>query len=360
MNDTSLRPAALYNAAARRKNLWFLALCCLGAASVLLALAVGAYTLSIEQIIDVLLGGGTRTAAVVVFDLRAPRIAAAVFAGWGLALAGVVIQCVLKNPLGSPFTLGISNGAAFGAAFAIVVLKAGVPTNVGGAATGGFASLWHSYYTVTLFAFVGGVAATVFIIILARLKKMSAASVILAGVALSSLFVSATVLIQYFAQDVEVAAIVFWTFGDVGRGGWNQIWPVVLATTAATVWFVLMRWRFNALLAGEEVAQSLGVDVEALRIRAMLGAAFLAALIVSFFGVIGFLGLVAPHMARRLVGEDHRFLIPHTCALGAILLLLSDTLGRTVLESGALPVGVVTSFMGAPLFIYLLVRGNGR
>ncbi len=352
--------AHAYSAYTRKKTILFLFFLVLLAAVALLALCVGSYRLMPLQIIDSLLGRSGEAASIVVWNIRAPRIMAAVIAGWGLALAGVVIQCILNNPLGSPFTLGISHGAAFGAAFAIVVLGEGAVRGSGDNA-GVIANIAASgIYSVTLFAFLGAVLATVVIIILARIRKMAPESIILSGVALSSLFVSGTILIQYFAEDVEVASIVFWTFGDVGRASWGEILLMAAATVPATAWFFMHRWSFNALSAGEDAAKSLGVNVERIRIWGMLGAAFLSALIVSFLGVIGFLGLVAPHMARRIVGEDHRFLVPHACILGGLLLLASDTIGRTILESGALPVGVITSFMGAPLFLYLLVRGTRR
>ena len=352
--------AHIYSAYTRKKTILFLFFLVLLAAVALLALCVGSYRLMPLQIIDALLGRSDEAASIVIWNIRAPRIVAAIIAGWGLALAGVVIQCILNNPLGSPFTLGISHGAAFGAAFAIVVLGEDAVRGSGDNA-GAIANMAaNSIYFVTLFAFLGAILATVVIIVLARIRKMAAESIILSGVALSSLFVSGTILIQYFAEDVEVASIVFWTFGDVGRASWSEILLMAAATVPATVWFFMHRWSFNALSAGEDAATGLGVNVERIRIWGMLGAAFLSALIVSFLGVIGFLGLVAPHMARRIVGEDHRFLVPHACVLGGLLLLASDTIGRTILESGALPVGVITSFMGAPVFLYLLLRGTRR
>jgi iron complex transport system permease protein len=189
---------------------------------------------------------------------------------------------------------------------------------------------------------------------------MSPEAIILAGVALSSLFVSGTILIQYFASEVEIATVVFWTFGDVARSTWREIGLLGIAALGITLYFVLYRWDLNALLAGEETAKSLGVEVEKIRILGMLIATVLAALVTCFHGVIAFLGLLAPHIGRRLIGPDHRLLIPYSCLLGALLLLLADTVGRVVVGSGTLPVGVLTSFMGAPLFLYLLWKGYHR
>lgn len=218
----------------------------------------------------------------------------------------------------------------------------------------------YSLYAVTFFAFGGALTATLVILVLARLKKLSPEAIILAGVALSSLFVSGTILIQYFASEVEIAAVVFWAFGDVARSTWKEIGVLGLATGLITFYFALNRWNLNALLAGEEVAKSLGVEVERIRIIGMLLATVVAALVTCFHGVIAFLGLLAPHIGRRLIGSDHRLLIPYSCVLGAALLLLADTAGRVIIGSGTLPVGVLTSFMGAPLFLYLLWRGYQR
>ena len=203
-------------------------------------------------------------------------------------------------------------------------------------------------------------AATLVILALSKLKRMSPGSIILAGVALTSLFVSGTILVQYFATEVEIASIVFWTFGDVSRSGWGEIAIMSSASLVVTGYFAVNRWNLNALSSGEEVAWGIGVPVERVRFWGMLMAALLAALVTAFHGVIAFLGLLAPHIARHMVGADHRVLIPYACILGALLLLLADTVGRILIGSGTLPVGVITSFMGAPLFLYLLIKGQGK
>ncbi len=302
------------------------------------AVTQGAYNLSPMQAIWALLGNAGEGAAVVVWNIRLPRIIASLVVGWGLSLSGLSIQSLLRNPLGSPSTLGISQGAAFGAAAAIVFLHAGI-------------------VSVTLFAFMGAMGATMIILVLARLKRLSPEAIILSGVALSALFGSATILIQYLATDIQLAAVVFWTFGDVARSGWREIGLLTLVVSLLTVFFVIQRWDLNALDSGEEAARGLGVNVERIRLQGMVAAALIAALATAFHGVIAFVGLIAPHMARRLVGADHCLLIPFSAVLGALLLLSADTIGRVLVGSGALPVGVITSFLGAPMFLYLLVRG---
>jgi iron complex transport system permease protein len=350
-----------------RKKLWLFAFFLLAVIALsVIALARGSFELTPFKVVATLLGQVDGSAGIVIWNIRMPRIIAAILAGWCLGLSGAVMQCLLKNPLASPFTLGISQGAAFGAAFAIVVLGAGgaetttaqVSTVQTTSAAGPMTI--RNIYSVTICAFLGAFAGTLIILALARLKKMAAEAIILAGVALSSLFVSGTILVQYFATEVEIASVVFWTFGDVGRSNWREIGVMTIATLMVTAYFVVKRWDLNALAAGEDIARSLGVDVDKSRLAGMFLTALVSALVTAFLGVIAFLGLLAPHIGRRLVGGDHRFLIPHSCIIGSLLLLIADTVSRTLVGSGTLPVGVLTSFMGAPLFLYLLVRGHAR
>jgi len=302
------------------------------------AVAKGTYDIPLKGVFRALSGNADATVGVVITNIRMPRVLAAIVCGWGLSLAGLSIQSLLKNPLGSPSTLGISQGAAFGAAAAIVVFGAEV-------------------FSVTAFAFGGAMAATLVVLVLSGLKRLSPEAVILAGVALSSLFMSATILIQYLATETELAMVVFWTFGDVARSNWHEIGIMSGVVLLAALYLTAIRWDLNALASGEEAAKGLGVNVERIRVTGMVAAALVSAMATAFHGVIAFIGLIAPHMARRLVGDDHRLLVPFSSVLGALLLLSADTLGRVFIGSGALPVGVVTSFLGAPMFLYLLVRG---
>ena len=302
------------------------------------AISQGAYEISMSDVLRALVGHAEGPKSIVISNIRLPRVVAAIISGWGLSLSGLCIQSLLKNPLGSPSTLGISQGAAFGAALSIVVFSG-------------------QLYSVTVFAFGGAMVATLVILILARLKRLSPEAIILAGVALSALFASATILIQFFATETQLAMVVFWTFGDVARSNWREIGLLAAGVFLASVFLTAQRWNLNALASGEETAKGLGVSVEKIRVSGMVAAALVSALATAFHGVIAFIGLIAPHMARRLVGDDHRLLIPCSALLGALLLLVADTLGRLLIGSGALPVGVITSFLGAPMFLYLLIRG---
>ncbi len=327
---------------------------------VILALMSGPYRLSIGEVIASLGLVEQGPAEIVVWNLRLPRIVAALVAGWGLAQSGVVMQCLIRNRLGSPFTLGISHGAAFGAAFAIVVLGSG-GTMIGPPQAGAADRIvMVNLYITSLAAFAGAMATTMVVLLIARLKAMAPEAIILAGVALSSLFMSGTIILQYMATESEVAAVVFWTFGDVARAGWAAIGIMSIATLLGAVYFQSQAFTYNALSAGDEAAMGLGVSVNRVRLIGMAAAALVSALAVAFLGVIAFLGLLAPHITRRLVGADHRQLMLHSGLVGALLLLVADTCGRLFIGSGSLPVGVLTSFLGAPLFLYLLLTSRRR
>ncbi|NCC24933.1 MAG: iron ABC transporter permease [Deltaproteobacteria bacterium] len=324
----------------------------------ILSLGLGAFEISIREILESLVSPGNETADVVVWNIRLPRIVSAVVSGAALGLSGMAMQSLLKNPLASPFTLGISQGAGFGAAVAIVVIDLGLSA-ASGPDSRSVAGVAQGYFLTTMtafFAFLGAMAAATVILGLAVLRQLSTQSVILAGVALASLFTSGTVLIQYFATETEIASIVFWTFGDLGRAGWPEIILITMIFMPVMVFFLANQWSLNTLLAGDKAALGLGVNVVRLRLSGMFLAGLLAAMVTAFHGVIAFLGLLAPHIARRIIGPEHSMLMPFSCLIGSLLLLAADTLGRVLVGSGGLPVGVLTSFLGAPLFLSLLMR----
>jgi iron complex transport system permease protein len=177
---------------------------------------------------------------------------------------------------------------------------------------------------------------------------------------LGALFTAGTMFLQYFADDVQLAAMVFWTFGDVARASWTELGLLASVTGISAAYLLFRSWDYNAIDAGDETAKGLGVRVEKVRLTGMLVASLVTAVIVSFLGVIGFVGLVVPHMVRRIIGGDNRFLMPATVICGALLLLISDTVARMMLAPHVLPVSVLTAFMGAPAFIYLIVRGGRK
>lgn len=325
----------------------------------LYALVAGSYDLQPAKVAAALLGQDSGPAVVVVRTIRLPRILAAICGGCGLAVSGLLTQSLLSNPLASPFTLGVSHGAAFGAACGIVFCGAGGFSGNAVFAAAGETARVTGLLAISLCAFGGAVATTAAVSALAMLRRLEPQAVILCGVALSSLFTAGTILIQFFADELQLAAIVFWTFGDVSRAGWPQIAAMAgaAAVTAGFCWGC--RQDLNALLAGDDVAASVGVATKRLRLWGMGLAALTTGVVVAVCGVIAFLGLLAPHIARRTTGADHGPLVAHAGLWGALLLLASDTAGRLLAGTGALPVGVLTSFLGAPLFLFLLLR-KGR
>ena len=322
---------------------------------IVIAINAGAADTRPGQVLRALVGLENGLSSVVIWNIRLPRIIAGIAAGAGLATAGCVMQTCLRNPLASPFTLGISSAAAFGANLAIVFFNAGTMYS-----STQDAVFINDPYIVTISAFALSLTSMFLILFLARLRGFSPESVVLAGVAFGSLFGAGTTLVQYFAEDVQVAAMVFWTFGDLGRASWTEVAFLTLITFSALIYFLLHRWNYNTLESGEDTARGLGVNVESVRFQSLLAASLVTAAAVSFLGIIGFIGLIAPQMMRRVLGSDHRFLIPASAISGAALLLFADTMARTLISPVILPVGAITSFFGAPLFLFILAKGYFR
>jgi iron complex transport system permease protein len=286
----------------------------------------------------------------IILDFRLPRIVLALIAGAGLAASGATMQGVLRNPLVSSHILGISSAAGFGAALALC-LGAGVIAGFGG-------------YLVIVNAFVFSLLAMVIVYGIARLRGITTETVILAGVAISFLFSALISLIQYLTPEQDALhAIVFWLMGGLSAATWDGIlvvFPIVVLTVAL---MMQQSWNINVLSMGEEVATSLGVSSKRVLTITMVLETLATASIIAFTGVIGFVCLISPHIARMLIGSDHRYLIPCSTLIGACLLLCSDTVGRLVIQPVELPVGVVTSLLGVPFFIYILAskrRQNWR
>lgn len=353
--DDQLQGINSYKKYTKRKSLVILILISLVIFLSIISINAGSAKIDLHEVLLAFLAKGNDISQIVIWEIRLPRIVAGIIVGIGLAVAGAVMQNNLRNPLASPSTLGISNAAAFGANVAIVLLGAGTIQS-----SASDAVLINNPYIVAISAFVASMAATAIVMLLARIRRFSPESIVLAGVALGSLFTAGTTLIQYFAEDVQVAAAVFWTFGDLGRVSWKEVMILAIIIGFSLIYFMFRRWDYNALDSGEEIAKSLGVNVERVRLEGMVIASMITAVSVSFLGMIGFIGLVAPQIMRRIVGGDHRFLIPASALMGALLLLFSDTLARTIISPVVLPVGAITSFLGAPMFLYLLIRGNKK
>ena len=346
-----------YNQYIKRKWAVLLSMLALLMVSAVLSLSAGSANLGVGDILRTLLGGGDRQENAIIWNVRMPRVATAIVVGMALSLSGCVMQNVLRNPLASASTLGVSQGASFGAAVAIVYFGAGIQVNAGGTAS---ALTVTNPAMVTLCAFLGGIATTAVILALSRFRGTSPATMVLAGVALSSIFSGMTTLIQYFADDVQTASLVYWTFGSLGRAGWSEIAIIAGLSLAAFAYFYCNRWNYNAMESGTHTAKSLGVPVDRLIVISMILCALISSVAVAFVGCISFIGLIASHIMRRFVGNDYRFLIPCSALCGSVLLLLSDIVSRVLIAPTVLPIGALTSFLGAPLFLYLIVKGGKR
>ena len=316
------------------------------------SLLSGAADIRFIDVWQLILGKSSGFVSQVIFNIRLPRVIGAILSGTALAVSGAVIQSLLRNPLASPYTLGISGAAAFGAAFAMVVLGAG-------SAHSG-SNMIENPYIVTLSAFVWSLAGIVIILLLSNYKGATPEIIILSGIIISSLFTAGISAMQYFADNVQLASIVFWSFGDLGRASWDNLWILAVVLLPLMFFFFSQIWTYKSLQSGDEHAQSLGVNVKKARLTGMVASALATAIVVSFYGVIAFVGLVVPHIVRRIIGNDDQFLIPASAVFGGFFLLLSDTLARTVLSPVVLPVGILTSFIGAPLFLFLLIKGINK
>lgn len=344
----------IYNQYLRRKRIALIIVVVVTFVAALYSIGVGSIKISILDIFKVLAGGGEKMHRTAIMNIRLPRAVTAILVGAALAAAGAVMQCVLRNPLASASSLGVSQGAAFGAALGIVVFGGGV-VNSANATT---AITINNPYIVTLCAFVFGMVSTVVVVGISQFKKnIGPGGLILAGTALSSLFSGASTILQYFADDTKLGAIVFWTFGNLGSTSWRELLILFIVFLVAVIYFLFNRWNYNAMESGADTAKSLGVNTRLVMLVSMGICSLLAAVAVSFVGIISFVGLVAPHIMRRFVGNDYRYLIPGSAIVGAVLLVLADLVSRTVMAPVILPIGALTSFLGAPMFLFLLFKG---
>ncbi len=320
-----------------KKSLFLLLIMVLLLCTMVAGLCVGASEISSEEVLVALVKNTGRNHDIV-WQLRLPRIVMATLVGFGLGLAGSVFQVVLRNPLASPYTLGIASAAGFGA---VVVIFFSSPDRL---------------FWVPVGAFVCSLFSAGLMILIARMKGASSETMILSGIALMFLFSAFTSLLQYMGTMEQVHEIVFWFFGSLSRAGWEE---VAMASIMILLPFPLLlrtAWDFNVLALGDESAFNLGVDPDRLRIWAVAVASLITAGTICFTGVIGFVGLVAPHISRMIVGTDHRILMPASALVGSTILTLADTVARTAWSPQIIPIGIVTSFIGVPFFSFLLMK----
>ena len=317
----------------------------------IVCLFVGSSNMSFRDALDALTGRGNEAQTRILWWIRMPRVLAAIIAGAGLSVAGLIMQTTLNNNMASPSTLGVSNAAVFGANLSIIVFA------------GGFLSTGNNLqnfdagvnpYASSVLAFVFSTLSILLILGLCTVRSFSPNVVVLSGIAIGSVWTAATTILQFYATDVGLSAAVVWSFGDLGRATYQTNAIMAFVVLAGAVFFSLMAFRYNALLSGEATAKTMGVHVEGLRFISLLLASLITAACVSFLGVIGFVGIICPHVTKKLLGQDHRITIPVSCLTGSLLLLLADTLSRSLGSGSALPVGAITSLLGAPFFIAII------
>jgi len=311
--------------------------------SVLLDVSYGPSGLTIEGVVRTILFREQAEAIhqVIVWDIRLPMALMAVAVGISLSIAGAEMQTILNNPLASPFTLGISAAAGFGAALAIVTGISVLP----------FAGL----FLVSTNAFVFAAGASLIIYGFSKMRGVSTESMVLLGIAMVFLFSSLLALLQYLASEQTLQQVVFWTLGSLTKATWPKI-GIGTAVLAVTLPFFITRaWKLTALRLGDESAKSLGVDVEQLRLQVLIAVSLLASTAVAFVGIIGFVGLVGPHVARMLVGEDQRYFLPTSAVAGGLLLSLSAIVSKSIVPGALIPIGIITSLVGVPFFLSLIM-----
>ena len=313
----------------------------------ILSATVGSYPISagdVYRTIWAAITGGVQqdpTVAHIVIDLRMPRILGAIVCGAALAVCGTAMQSMMKNPLADPYTMGISSGAGFGAALAIIL---GVELVSGGG--------------TILNAFIFAVIPAMIILFLSKFRKATPTMMILCGTSLMYLFNALTQLFMLIADPDDMSTVYQWMVGSLDGIDFKELSVVLLITIAGSLYIQTYSNQLNIMGTGDDSAKSMGVDVERSRLIMLLMITLVAASVVSFTGIIGFVGLVAPHVVRYIVGSDNRFLVPASAMFGALLLLVSDIIAKVVAAPMMLPVGVVTSCIGGPLFMFLILRTN--
>ena len=283
---------------------------------------------------------------VIIWDVRLPQALLAILVGAALSLAGTEMQTVLNNPLASPFTLGVSSAASLGAALAIV-LGIGIP---------GLSMSW----IVSVNAFVFAFGSVLLLQALSRLRGTGPETLVLIGIALVFTCNALVALIQFIASQEALQQLVFWSMGSLSRGNWDKLGVLALVLLVVTPLTLMASWQMTALRLGEDRAMSFGVNVGRLRFLSLLRVSLLAATSVAFVGTIGFIGLVGPHIARLLVGEDHRFLLPASMIAGGLVLSLSSVASKLLVPGAVMPVGIVTALVGVPFFVVLIFMRRER
>jgi iron complex transport system permease protein len=280
----------------------------------------------------------------IIWQVRVPRVLFAVFIGMALAISGAVMQALVQNPLADPYILGISSGSSFGATFAILI-------GFGGG------SLFSQFGLATS-AFLGAVIASLSVLLLSSIGgRMTSMKLVLSGSVISALFSSFSSLIVYFANNSEgIKSVTFWAMGSLASSTWSKVPILAAVVSVITVFFLFQHRILNTMLLGDEAATTLGIPLSKYRRYYMVLTSLLTGVVVAYSGMIGFIGLIIPHIVRGIFGSDHKRMMPMTALFGSLFLVWADVISRVIIKNVELPIGIITSIIGAPLFIYIIVK----
>ena len=342
-----LKGRGAYRVLVQRKKLVLLALSLVLALSVIADLGLGPARYTMREVVLALMGSPdvSLQISVVIWEIRMPVALMAVVVGAALSAAGAQMQTILNNPLASPFTLGISAAASFGASIALVFGIGILP--------------WAIDYVVSLNALLMAMAAALFIHFMSQKRGVTVETIVLLGITLVFTFNALLALVQYLASEQALSAVVFWTMGSLTRATWPKLAITTIVVAVSLPLFMRRAWALTALRLGEDKAASFGVNVRWLRLETMMIISLLAAVPVAFVGTVGFIGLVGPHIARMLVGEDQRYFLPASVLSGAAILSLTSVVSKSIVPGTIFPIGIITALVGVP-FLFSLIMSSRR
>ncbi|SFD98306.1 iron complex transport system permease protein [Thermoanaerobacter thermohydrosulfuricus] len=308
--------------------------------TMILSISAGAVKIPLQEILNVFLGGGSETSRTIILNLRLPRAIESAVVGMGLSVVGTFFQGLLRNPMADPYVLGVSSGAAFGATIAII--------------------LGLGIFGLSFMAFITSLMTVFFVYTISKTgTRVSMTTMLLAGIAISA-FMSAIISLMMLLNHDEFSRIVFWTMGGFSLINWNSVvFTTPIIVIGSFVMYVFSR-DVNAILTGEEVAEHLGVNTELVKKIILITGSLVTATAVSVGGIIGFVGLIVPHISRLIVGPDNRILLPFSAISGAIFLTFADLLARIILKPMEIPIGIITAAFGGPFFLYLLIKSKQK
>ncbi|WP_425405828.1 FecCD family ABC transporter permease [Hwanghaeella sp.] len=338
-----------YSRFVRKRLVWLLLLGAVLLASFLVNVATGPASLPVTTVLNGLIAPDSLPEAlrVILWEVRLPYAVMALAVGACLGLAGAEMQTVLNNPLASPATLGVTYAATLGASL-VIVFDFTLPWDI------------PQHFALPVFAFIGAVLSILLIQFLAKFYGPSLEGIILFGIAIVFALQALVSLIQFAADSDSLQQIVFWTMGSLSRATWDKTGIITVVLAICFLFSIRQVWNLTVLRNGEEFARSAGVPVERLRFTTLLRVSVVAAVAVAFTGVIGFVGLVGPHIARLICGEDHRFYLPGSALAGALMLSAASLASKTIIPGVLIPDGIVTALVGVPLFLALLLSHGGR